>query len=260
MLSTPIKIATPILLNLIRRRGGDPHPTLSSMPVWYDETAQRRVDQEVNSLLTQHGLMGARGMDRGLLNAIESISRPQVEYYGWFEGQFPGMPENFAVYAGSGAGGAFVLVRVIAEEAVILVPERPEEMLEGFVNQIPPCRPGPGQPLITTKAEFLAGKDAVPEGEYTVMRSAREKTPSPAKEMKRISDSPRIGAGSLYVATRTRSGARRRCERPLNFIDTPEGRWLMEERPSHDGSLVVFTPASPQLIGERLRNAQSTLG
>lgn len=261
MLTTPIKLATPILLNLIRRRGGDPHPTLSSLPIWYDETAQRAADQEVNSLLAQHGLMGARGMDRGLLNALESISRPQVEFYGWFEGQFPGAPENFAVYAGSGAGGAFVLVRLIGEEAVVLAPEQPEELLAGFVNQIPYGRPGPGQPLVTTKAEFLAGKDAVADGEYSVMRSGRDAmAPAPAKEMKRISDSPRTGAGTLYVAVRTRSGVRRRCERPLNFIDTQEGRWLMEERPSRDNALVIFTPATPQLIGERLRNVQSSLG
>lgn len=260
MLTAPIKLATPILLNLIRRRGGEPHATLSSMPVWYDEGAQRTVDQEVNSLLTQHGLMGPRGMDRGLLNAVESISRPQVEYYGWFEGQFPGAPGNFAVLAGSGSGGAFVLVRDIGEESVILAPERPEEVLAGFVNQIPFGRPATGQPLITTRAEFAAGRDAVADGEYTVMRSGRDAPPAPAKEMKRIMEAPRTGAGTLYVAARSRSGTRRRCERPLNFVDTVEGRWLMEERPGREDALVVFTPASPQVLGERLRNAQSALG
>ncbi|MTD56185.1 ESX secretion-associated protein EspG [Amycolatopsis pithecellobii] len=260
MLNAPIKLATPILLNLIRRRGGEPHPTLSSVPTWYDEGAQRTIDQEVNALLTQHGLLGPRGMDRGLLDAVESISRPQVEYYGWFEGEFPSAPRNFAVLAGSGAGGAFVLVRIIGEDAVLLAPERPEEMLSGFVNQIPVARPATGQPLITTKAEFLAGRDARADGEYTVMRSGRDTTPAPAKEMKRIMEAPRTGAGTLYVAARTRSGARRRCERPLNFVDTVEGRWLMEERPGRDDALVVFTPASPQVLSERLRNAHSALG
>ncbi|WP_236790378.1 ESX secretion-associated protein EspG [Amycolatopsis sp. GM8] len=260
MLNAPIKIATPILLNLIRRRGGEPHPTLTSVPTWYDESAQRTIDQEINSLLTQHGLMGPRGMDRGLLDAVESISRPQVEYYGWFDGDFPGTPSNFALLAGSGAGGAFVLVRLIDEDAVILAPERPETVLAGFVEEIPPGRPATGQPLITTKAEFLAGRDARPEGEYTVMHTGRENTPAPAKEMKRIMDGPRTGAGTLYVAARTRSGSRRRCERPLNFLDTPEGRWLIEERPGRDGALVVFTPASPQVLGERLRNAHGALG
>lgn len=261
MLTAPIKLATPILLNLIRRRGGEPHPTLSSMPTFYDEDAQRTVDQEVNSLLTQHGLMGPRGMDRGLLNAIESISRPQLEYYGWFDGQFPGAPANFSVLAGSGAGGAFVLVRVIGEESVILAPERPEEVLSGFVNQIPPGRSAAGQLLITSKAEFLAGRDAVAEGDYTVLRSARDAQPAaPAKEMKRIMETPRTGAGTMYVAARNRSGTRRRCERPLNFVDTVEGRWLMEERPGRGDSLVVFTPATPQVLAERLRNAQGSLG
>lgn len=260
MLNAPIKLATPILLTLIRRRGGEPHPTLSSMPTWYDESAQRTIDQEVNALLTEHGLMGPRGMDRGLLDAVESISRPQVEYYGWFEGEFPDAPRNFAVLAGSGAGGAFVLVRLLGDDTVILAPLRPEETLAGFVEEIPAGRPATGQPLVTTKAEFQAGRDARPEGDFTVMRTGRENTPAPAKEMKRIMEAPRTGAGSMYVAARTRGGSRRRCERPLNFVDTAEGRWLMEERPGRGESLVIFTPASPQVLGERLRNAHSSLG
>jgi hypothetical protein len=261
VLNTPIKLATPILLNLIRRRGGEPHTTLSSMAMWYDEEAQRTVDQEVNSLLTEHGLMGPRGMDRALLGMIESISRPDLEYYGWFEGQFPGAPPNFAVFAGSGSGGAFTLVRIISDETIILAPERPEDVLTGFINQLPYGRPGPGQPLIASKSEFLSGQDAVADGEFSVMRSAnRDAPPAPAKEMKRIMDSPRTGAGSLYVAVRSRSGSRRRSERPLNFIDTTAGRWLMEERPGRGEAFVVFTPASPQVLTERLRNAQSALG
>ncbi|HVV14050.1 ESX secretion-associated protein EspG [Amycolatopsis sp.] len=260
-MTAPIKLSTPILLNLIRRRGGEPHAVLSSVPTWYDESAQRRVDQEVNNLLTEHGLMGPRGMDRALLGLIESISRPQLEYYGWFEGQFPGSPPNFAVLAGSGSGGAFVLVRIIGEESVILAPERPEELLVGFMNQVPYGRPGAGQPLVAGKAEFESGRDSRPEGEFSVMRSGREASPeAPAKEMRRLMETPRSGAGSLYVAARNRSGSRRRCERPLNFVDTAEGRWLMEERPGRGDALVVFTPATPQVLGERLRNAQSALG
>jgi EspG family len=261
VLNGPLKLPTPILINLIRRRGGEPHPTLSSVPTWYDEDAQRTVDQAINTLLTEHGLMGPRGMDRALLGLIESISRPQLEYYGWFEGQFPASPPNFTVYAGSGTGGAFVLVRIVGEETVIVAPERPEELLVGFLNQMPAGRPGQGQPLVTTKSEFLSGRDAAVEGEFSVMRAAGGSAPpAPAKEMKRITESARTGAGSLYVAARTRSGSRRRGQRPLNFVDTSEGRWLMEERPARGESLVVFTPATPQVLGDRLRNAQSALG
>ncbi|NKQ53249.1 ESX secretion-associated protein EspG [Amycolatopsis sp. K13G38] len=260
MRNGPIKLATPILHNLIRRRGGEPHATLSGTAVWYDEGAQRTIDQEVNALLTRHGLMGPRGMDRELLGLLESISRPQLEYYGWFEGSYPGSPGNFTVYAGSGSGGAFVAVRLLAEESVILATEQPEELLTGFLNQVPRGRPATGSPLVATQAEYAAGSSVPNEDEFTVMRSANAAArPDQAKEMRRIAGVQRVGAGSLYVAARTRSGARRRCERPLNFVDTVEGRWLMEERPGRGEPLVVFTPGTPQVLAERLRNAQGVL-
>ena len=257
----PIKLATPILLTLIRRYGGEPHPTLSGMATWYDDSVQRTIDQEVNALLARHGLMGPRGVDRDLRGLVESIARPQLEYYGWFEGQFPDAPAKFSVLAGSGSGGAFVLVCTLTEGSVILAPERPQELLAGFLAQIPAGRAAGGQPLIAPKAEYLNGRRAVAEGEFSVMRPANATAvPDPAKQMKQIMESERTGAGSVYVAARTRAGTRRRNERPVNFIDATGGRWLMEERPGRGDPLMVFTPGTPQAIAERLRNAQSALG
>lgn len=261
VLDQPLTLYAPILLNLIRRRGGDPHPTLAGEAVWLNEDASRQEDQQVNALLSRHGLMGARGMDRELLNVVESMARPQLEYYGWFEGRFGRGPSNFAVFAGSGRGGAFVAVRDLDTDAVVLATERPEEVLQGFVNQIPPGRPATGQPLVAGKSEVTGGGgEAGDESEISIMRPARGGATalSPAREMRRLLTVQRTGAGSLYVAARNRAGVRRRCDRPLNFIDTAEGRWLMEERPGRD-PLVVFTPATPQVLAERLRNAQSAL-
>ncbi|MFD2417973.1 ESX secretion-associated protein EspG [Amycolatopsis pigmentata] len=260
VLDQPLTLYAPILLNLIRRRGGEPHPTLTGEAVWLDEAASRQEDQQVNALLSRHGLMGARGMDRDLLNVVESMARPQLEYYGWFEGRFDGAPSNFAVFAGSGRGGAFVAVRDLGSDAVVIASERPEELLQGFVNQIPAGRPATGQPLVAGKSEITGGGQARDESEVSIMRPARggAAAMSPAREMQRLMTVQRTGAGSLYVAARNRAGVRRRCDRPLNFIDTAEGRWLMEERPGRD-PLVVFTPGTPQVLAERLRNAQSTL-
>ncbi|HKS45287.1 MAG TPA: ESX secretion-associated protein EspG [Amycolatopsis sp.] len=260
MLEKPLTLYTPILLNLIRRRGGDPHNTLCGNAVWLDEDAQRAEDQQVNALLAQHGMMGPRGMDRDLLSLIESIAQPHLEYYGWFEGRFNDAPANFAVLAGSGRGGAFVAVRDLNAEAVTLASERPEELLQGFVNQIPNCRPAAGQPLVAGKSEFTGTGRERDEAEFSVLRPAPGRVAaSPSVEMKRILSAERTGAGSLYVAVRNRVGTRRRSERPLNFIDTVEGRWLMEERPGRGDPLVVVTPATPQVLAERLRNAQSAL-
>src|SRR2546427_5264962 len=120
VLEKPLTLYTPILLNLIRRRGGEPHNTLAGNAIWLDKDAQRAEDQQVNALLAQHGLMGPRGMDRDLLSLIESVAQPHLEYYGWFEGRFNDAPSNFAVLAGSGRGGAFVAIRDLRAEEVIL--------------------------------------------------------------------------------------------------------------------------------------------
>jgi hypothetical protein len=262
VLDRQLRFTTPTLLNLIRRRDGEPHNTLASTPTWYDEGARRQLDEQVNAVLGQHGLMGMRGIDRGLLETIEAISRPQLEYYGWFEGEFEDAPSNFTVLAGSTGGEAFVLVRRIEEEVVIIAPERSDELLAGFINQIPKCRPGNGQQLSVGKGEFTRGKPAVAEsdGGFRMLSAPRySAAPSPAAEIRRIMNTPRTGGGSLYVAARTRSGARRRIERPLNFIDTAEGRWLMEEVPGHGEPMVVLTPATPQLLADRLRSARGKL-
>lgn len=258
----PLTLFTPILLNLIRRRGGEPHRTLANTAIWQDEDAQRQEDQQVNALLAQHGLMGPRGLDRDLLGLVESIAQPNLEYYGWFEGRFPGAPGNFAVYAGSGRGGAFVAVRDLGADAVTVAAERPEELLQGFLNQIPQVRPAQGQPLVVGKSELTGDRRRQDNSDFSVMRPAQGRATAGAsavQAIKRVMSSERIAAGSLYVAARTRAGTRRRSERPLNFIDTAEGRWLMEERPGRGDPLIVFTPATPQVLGERLRNAQSAL-
>lgn len=262
VLDRPLTLYTPILLNLIRRRGGEPHRTLAGTAIWMDDEARRREDQQVNALLTQHGLMGPRGLDRDLLGLIESIAQPSIEYYGWFEGRFSGAPANFAVLAGSGRGGSFIAVRDLGTEAVTLAAERPDELLQGFLNQIPPAHPAPGQPLVVDKGELSGNRRRQDDGDFSVMRGPARPSGAAAavQEIKRVMSSERMAAGSLYVAGRNRAGTRRRSERPLNFIDTAEGRWLMEERPGRGEPLVVFTPATPHVLAERLRNALTALG
>ncbi|NIH86330.1 ESX secretion-associated protein EspG [Amycolatopsis granulosa] len=261
MLNQPLKLTTPLLIHLIKRRGAEPHNTLSAMPVWHDETNQRLIDEGINAALTEHGLMGPRGMDREFAAVIESIARPHVEFYGWFEGTFPDRPSNFTVFTGSGPGGGFVLARFIEENGVLLLPERPERVLPAFIEQIPPAPPGGSARLVAPKSEVLGHGRARDEGPSSIMQAAPGRAvQSPAAEIKRILAAPRTGGGSLYAAVRNRAGVRRRCARPLNFIDIAEGRWLMEERPGGGEPEIVLTPATAQGIGQWLHNAATSLG
>ncbi|HWD04530.1 MAG TPA: ESX secretion-associated protein EspG [Amycolatopsis sp.] len=264
-LDRPTKFTALTLFNLIKRRGGEPHQTIADLATFYDPAAERRIDDDVNKVLTDLGLMGPRGMDRDLLALVESICHPQIEYYGWFDGTFDdGSPSNFAALVGSGNGGGFAMLRVIGAPEITVSRQRPDLLLQTFLDIIPTARPASGSPLVTSRSELESGRSAGSEdvSQRSIMQSApgRNQDVAPLKEIQRILKAPRTGGGALYVAARPNGGRRRRIPKPINFIDTNEGRWLMEERPGRDDSLVVFTPGTPQAIAERLRTAQSALG
>ncbi|MBB4687291.1 ESX secretion-associated protein EspG [Amycolatopsis jiangsuensis] len=262
-LDRPVTFTAYTLCNLIRRRGAEPHQVIGETAAFYVPEDERKLDESVNAGLMQAGLMGPRGMDRDLLALIESISHPHLEYYGWFNGQFEdGSPANFSALVGSGNGGGFGLVRVNGQQTVAVTRQRPERLLETFLDIVPAARTPSGQTLVTSRAEYESGRVAnADEPRGSIMQSGpsrNQQQASPLKEIQRIMKAERTGAGALYVAARPANGTRRRIPKPVNFVDISEGRWLMEERPGRE-SLIVYTPASRQAISERLRAAQSAL-
>ncbi|MFF5985810.1 ESX secretion-associated protein EspG [Prauserella flavalba] len=256
MLDQQVTLTTGTLLNLIRRRGAEPHTVLASTPVWEDERAQRAADERANLELQGYGLYGRGGLHNGLQATIEAVARPSLEYYGWINGGHDGQPLNYTLLAGSAGGEAFVLARNTEHEGVVLASVRPEELLDNFVAQIPRLAPGRGQALRVPKSQVTGGRrrpESYGDG-FSVMQSAAPSAAgAEADELRRVLGLPRLGGGSLYVAARNRGGRRERVERPLNYIDTSEGRWLTEEMPGSGEPLIAFTPGSPQAIVERLR-------
>ncbi|MFI9449108.1 ESX secretion-associated protein EspG [Amycolatopsis sp. NPDC052450] len=262
MLDKQVTITTGTLITLIRRRGGEPHTILSETPTWYDEDAQRAEDERTNEELARQGLFGARGLHPGFKATLEAIARPSLEYYGWVDGGFEGKALSFSLLAGSAGGEGFVLARHSEHDGIALASVRPEELLTEFLDQIPKLAPGRGRPIAVPKSQVDAPRSsstAQDEG-FEVLRSGRQSAGSQeADELRRILALRRLGSGSLYVAARGRSGARQRIERPVNYIDTTEGRWLTEEVPGSGEPRIAFTPADQQVLAERLRSAQGRL-
>ncbi|HEV7981088.1 ESX secretion-associated protein EspG [Amycolatopsis sp.] len=263
MLDKQVTISTSTLINLIRRRDGQPHTVLAETPTWYSEEALRKEAEIANDELSRFGLSGRGGLHPGLVATLEAVARPQVEYYGWIDGGYEGKALSYTLLAGSAGGEAFVLARNPDAESVVLASLKPSELLEGFITQIPKLAPGRGTPLAVPKSQVLnsgSASTARDDDGYSVMRSAK---PSPdsrdAAELRRILGLRRMGGGSLYVAARGRGGGRRRIERPVNYIDTTEGRWLTEEVPGSGEPLISFAPANQQVLAERLQSAQSKL-
>ena len=262
MLERQVTVSTSTLINLIRRRDGEPHTVLAETPTWYSDEAQRKEDELANEELARFGLSGRRGVNPGLLATVEAVARPQVEYYGWIDGGYDGASLSYTLLAGSAGGEAFVLARNTEHEGVVLASLKPAELLEGFINQIPKLASGRGSPLTVPKSQVTNPNNtsSAEDDGYAVLRSGRKSTRSQdADEFRRILGLRRMGGGSLYVAARGRSGSRRRIERPVNYIDTSEGRWLTEEVPGSGEPLLAFTPANQQILAERLHSALSKL-
>jgi hypothetical protein len=262
VLEKQITVSTGTLINLIRRRDGEPHTVLAETPTWYNPEAQRTEDERTNEELTRYGLLDRRGVNAGLLATIEAVARPQVEYYGWIDGGYDGEALTYTLLAGSAGREAFVLGRNSKHEGVVLASIKPEDLLEGFITQIPKLVPGRGRPLSVPKSQVTnekAGTTGQEDG-YSVLRSGQPNAGSQdAYELRRILQLRRMGGGSLYVAARGRSGSRRRIERPVNYLDTSEGRWLTEEFPGSGEPLIALTPADQHVLAERLQSAQIKL-
>ncbi|OXM70846.1 ESX secretion-associated protein EspG [Amycolatopsis vastitatis] len=259
MLDRQVTLSTGTLINLIRRRGGEPHTVLSEKPTWYSEEAQRSEDERVNTELAKAGLFGPRGMHPGFVATVEAIARPQLEYYGWVDGGFQGKAVSYRLLAGSAGGEAFVLAKHEALDVVVIESTRPGELLDDFLGQIPKLAPGRGTPLAVPKSQ-IEGTARRDEGGFAVLRNDRPAEGSQeVEELRRILALRRMGSGSLYVAARSRSGAWHRIERPVNYIDTSEGRWLTEEIPGRGENRIAFTPADQRVLADRLRSAQGRL-
>jgi hypothetical protein len=207
-------------------------------------------------------LIDRRGVSAGLLATIEAVTRPQVEYYGWIDGGYDGEAVTYTLLAGSAGREAFVLARNSQHEGVVLASIKPEELLEGFIAQIPKLVPGRGRPLVVPKSQATAEKagSTAQEDGYSVLRSGQPSSGShDADELRRILRLRRMGGGSLYVAARGRSGSRHRIERPVNYLDTSEGRWLTEELPGSGEPSIALTPVDQHMLAQRLQSAQSKL-
>ncbi|MGA6162987.1 ESX secretion-associated protein EspG [Amycolatopsis magusensis] len=261
MLEKQVTLTTGTLLNLIRRRDGEPHTVLSSTPTWLSEEAQRAEDEKTNAELARYGLAGRRGLDPGFVAVIEAIARPQLEYFAWIDGGFEGKPLKYTLLAGSAGGEGFVLARNPAAEGIVLASVRPDEVLPEFLAQIPNLAPGRGNRLVVPKSEATGQRrGGASDDGFSVMRDARPSAGAvEAEELRRVLSLRRLGGGSLYVAARNRAGRRQRIDRPVNYIDTVEGRWLTEEVPGAGEPAIALTPATPQELAGRLRAAQARL-
>lgn len=262
MLDEQLILRTSTLVHLVRRLGWDPHTTLGTGATWYSGAARDAIDERVERELAAAGLSGPRGTDEGLRSTLEAIARPELEYFGWAGGTHGSAPEetvNLTILAGSRDGDAFVLVRNVDREFVVLISVAGDRLLDNFVAQLPTHPPARGRELVVPSRTMSARARDSYDGGGLLRTSTPDENERTADEFRRVLGLKRTGGGTLYVAGRSRTGRRERVERPLTYLDTVEGRWLAGEVPNAGDSFATLTPGTSQLLTERLRDAQSGL-
>lgn len=261
MLDRQVTLTSATLLRLIRHSGAEPHTVLTEGHTWKSDEVLGEQDRQAQTELAQLGLHSRSGTDEGLLATVDAIASPVLEYYAWIAGGYDGKALNYTLLAGVGRNReAFVLGRNTDVEATVLASVSANDLLGMFITQLPELPSGRGQQVSAPRSEVTGTGDA-DDGEPRLLRGDRSRRPaSPADEIKRILNLPRLGGGSLYVAARNRAGTRQRARMPVNYIDTGEGRWVTEQAPGPGEPLIVFTPASMRVFADRLHNAHSSLG
>jgi len=202
-----------------RENLGELHNTLVDVPQWRDEAAEREALHSATGELTQRGLLVGRDLHADLRDTLNLLARPSMEYYGWIAYTEDDRSVSLAVLVAATGQDAVLVVR--DGRQVHIGPTRSEGMAETLIGHLPAVPAARGRSMNLPEAEvrqLVADRmQAAPGTSKPLPADAfsifdRASMAEDARDLMTALDQPRTGGGELYVAARTRSGERRRCE------------------------------------------------
>lgn len=250
-----------------RENLGDLHNTLVDVPSWRDETAEREALGSATTELTQRGLLVGRDLHPDLRAALNLLARPSMEYYGWIAYTEEDRQVNIAVLVAATGQDAMLVVR--DGHRVHIGPTRSEGMAETLVGHLPQVPAARGRSvnlpenevrqLVADRMQAAPGASKpLPAEAYDIF--GKPSMAEDAHDLITAMDQPRTGGGELYVAARVRTGERRRCENPMVYVDTQQGRWMTQLTSGRPGERwIVSAPASRQLLLSKLNEMRNNI-
>ncbi|SHG50722.1 ESX secretion-associated protein EspG [Streptoalloteichus hindustanus] len=229
--------------------GADKHVALFGPSPGATWTERERLAHRVVGELQQLGLAQGDRPDADLMEALQLLARPEVEVYGWYA--VGDRPTESVVAAVSGREG---VLAHLAGGRLRLRPVAPEWLCDAAVSVLPPVRPIRGQHhnVPTALLEAGPGRHGGDDDGGSLLESVGGGE-SEVDRLRRLLAQPRRAAGQFFAATRDRAGGRRRCEYPVNMVDTAEGCYLTHQVRGGDGQpWTVVVPADQRVLAERL--------
>jgi hypothetical protein len=243
---------------------GELHNVLVDTAYWMTDDEYRQAFQRAVDELHQRGLVSQGSLDPNFLDALRVVGRPSVEYYGWIAAEDLDIG---VLVAGRGEDEGVLLVRDGKE--IHLESVGAEGLMGALIGQMPQVRPGHGRGVNLPEAEVrtLAAKlPSDPPGSIKPLSPAefeifgRATMAEDARDWFEVMSSARSGGGELYVAARNQYGERKRCQHPLIYVDTQNGRWITQMTGDKPGDRwITSAPASRQMLLARLGEMRAHL-
>ncbi|WP_188316308.1 ESX secretion-associated protein EspG [Solihabitans fulvus] len=259
MLVEPVELPLEVLTTALRwDNRGEPHPTLSGAAVWRDEDGAREIDERAWTVLGEQGLVKAGGLRKEFRSAVAVLGRPEVECYGLITAP----NGDWGVLAAASGNEAVLAVRDCTADRVQVSSIRAGDLAEELIARLPDVPGGWGRSFNVPEADFLGTRHRTAGEESWVGlagRSAQDAHPDVAR-LREVLSYPRTGSGQLYAAGRDEMGRRYRVARPVTYVDTVNGRWLLQvSRSVAKERWIVVAPASPRQVLNELHEVQRSL-
>lgn len=200
-------------------------------PLFVPPSEQRSTAGKValEELGEQNLLTGRDELDEELAGLLRVIAAPSDEFYGWFV-----RPDGSAFTGLVGVRQRRAALAVVDGDRVYLADVAPKTPAQALVGIAPRRRPVPAKSITVPADEFALVPEPVGRhGEFSTSRGVLDGGMSGGLDqdvtrLRELVAEPDRGRAQLFVAVRDRGGRRRKSVRPIYYLDTDDGRWLIQ--------------------------------
>ena len=218
----------------------------------------------IDELAEQDLLVGRDELDEEVAGLFRLLARPADEFYGWF------------VRADGSAFSGLVAVHQRRAAMAILdngrawvAPVAPTTPAQALIGIAPRGRPVTAKSITVPADEFTVPTEPTePAGRRSDFEAARgvlednipESHDSDVNRLRALVAEPDRGRAQLFVALRDRAGRRRKSARPIYYLDTEAGRWLLHFTSRHGGEpWLTAAPGSAEALTHALYDTRREL-
>ncbi|HEV3355984.1 MAG TPA: ESX secretion-associated protein EspG [Pseudonocardiaceae bacterium] len=190
----------------------------------------------IDELAEQDLLVGRDDLDEEVAALFRLLARPTDEFYGWF------VRADGSAFSGLvGVHQRRAAIAILDNGRAWVAPVAPTTPAQALIGIAPRGRPVTAKSITVPADKFTAPTE--PARRHSDFEAARgvladsipESRDSAVNRLRALVAEPDRGRAQLFVALRDRAGRRRKSARPIYYLDTEAGRWMLHFSSRHGG-------------------------